>query len=445
MNSTLPSDLVKKVTAQLRPALASTAVHYPGERPERQPIHTVYGGAHLFSSETTSKLGVIAAKSLASFAPDSGSFSSIFGLSSALGEIVYARVREKLAKEAVEDLRIDFEDGYGIRTDAEEDGHAVTTANETSNAMAAGKLPPFFGIRIKSFSLETLDRSIRTLDLYLTALSRNTDAILPDNFVVTLPKIVSSEQVAALADILDEIEARLSLRTDTIKVEIMIETVQSIIAPDGRTALPGLIAASRGRCRGAHFGAFDYTADCGITAPYQDLRHPSCDLARQIMQVSLTKTGVALSDGVTTVMPIAPHRGEVLSPEQIAENESVVRSAWRLHYDNCRWALQNGFYQGWDLHPAQIPARYAAVYSFFLEGLDQTSNRLKNFVEKAARVTLTGNDFDDAATGQGLLNYFTRAINCGALTEDEVLKRTGLSAEQLRSGSFASIIEQIKG
>lgn len=445
MNSTLSSDMVKRVTAQLSPALASIADQYPGERPERQPIHTVYGGAHLFKADTTNKLGVIAAKSLAGFAHDSGAFASIFGLPSALGEIVHARVNEKLAREAIEDLRIDFEDGYGVRTDAEEDGHAVTATEETSKALAAGTLPPFFGIRIKSFSPETLARSIRTLDLYLTALCRETDGRLPENFVVTLPKIVSPAQVTALADILDEIEARLNLKPGIIKIEIMIETVQSIISPDGRSALPELVAAARGRCRGAHFGAFDYTADCGVTAQYQDLRHPSCDLARQIMQVSLAKTGVYLSDGVTTVMPIAPHRGDALSAEQITENEAVVRSAWRLHYDNCRWALKNGFYQGWDLHPAQIPARYAAVYSFFLEGLDQTSDRLNNFLEKAAQATLVGNNFDDAATGQGLLNYFTRAINCGALSEQGALERTGLSIEQLRSGSFAAIIKQING
>lgn len=160
------------------------------------------------------------------------------------------------------------------------------------------------------------------------------------------------------------------------------------------------------------------------------------------MLVSLANTGIQLSDGVTTVMPIGPHRGETLSPEQIAENTSVVHAAWRLHYDNCRWALQNGFYQGWDLHPAQIPARFAAVYAFFLEGLDAASKRLKNFIDKAAQATLVGNDFDDAATGQGLLNYFIRAVDCGALTEDEASERSGLSQDGLRSGSFAAIIKK---
>ena len=86
-----------------------------------------------------------------------------------------------------------------------------------------------------------------------------------------------------------------------------------------------------------------------------------------------------------------------------------------------------GFYQGWDLHPAQLPTRYAAVYAF-LESLDAASERLRNFVEKAAKATLVGDVFDDAATGQGLLNYFLRATNCGALTEEEALQAFRLDA-----------------
>ena len=99
----------------------------------------------------------------------------------------------------------------------------------------------------------------------------------------------------------------------------------------------------------------------------------------------------------------------------------MVHRAWKLHYNHIQHSLTNAFYQGWDLHPAQLPTRYAAVYSFFLDGLEAASERLKNFVEKAAKATLVGDVFDDAATGQGLLNYFLRAVNCGALTEEEAV------------------------
>jgi hypothetical protein len=224
-------------------------------------------------------------------------------------------------------------------------------------------------------------------------------------------------------------------------MEMMIETTQSIIGFDGRSSLSAMLGAADGRCRGAHFGTYDYTASCSITAAYQDMLHPACDFARNVMQVAFGGTGVWLSDGATNIMPVAPHRGDNLPAQQLAENKAVVHRAWKLHYDHCRHSLANAFYQGWDLHPAQLPTRYAAVYSFFLEGLDAASERLSNFVEKAAQATLVGDVFDDAATGQGLLNYFLRAINCGAITEDEAIRRTGITLDELRAASFVTILK----
>jgi hypothetical protein len=193
----------------------------------------------------------------------------------------------------------------------------------------------------------------------------------------------------------------------------------------------------------AHFGTYDYTASCNITASHQHMTHPACDFARHMMQVAFGGTGVWLSDGATNIMPVAPNRaaeGASLTDEQLEENRATVRRAWRLHYEHIRHSLTNAFYQGWDLHPAQLPTRYAAVYSFFLESLDAASERLRNFVEKAAKATLVGDVFDDAATGQGLLNYFLRAINCGAVTEQEALRLTSLTLAELRSGSFVRIL-----
>jgi hypothetical protein len=181
----------------------------------------------------------------------------------------------------------------------------------------------------------------------------------------------------------------------------------------------------------------------GITAAHQHMRHPACDHAKHAMQVSLAGTGVWLSDGSTTVMPVPVHRpaaGATLDARQEAENRASVHRAWKLHYDDVRHSLVGGFYQGWDLHPAQIPTRYAAVFAFFLESVGSAGARLKNFVEKAAQATLVGDVFDDAATGQGLLNYFLRGINCGALTEQEALEMTGLSLDELRGRSFLKIL-----
>jgi hypothetical protein len=224
-------------------------------------------------------------------------------------------------------------------------------------------------------------------------------------------------------------------------MEMMVETTQSIINELGETNLPQMLDAARGRCVAAHFGTYDYTASCSITAAYQDMLHPACDFARHVMQVSFGGTGIWLSDGATNIMPVAPHRGEELTAEQEAENRAVVHRAWKLHYDHVRHSLTNAFYQGWDLHPAQFPTRYAAVYTFFLEGLNAASERLSNFIAKAAQATLVGDVFDDAATGQGLLNYFLRAINCRALTEQEAQDLTSLSVDELQSGSFVKILQ----
>jgi citrate lyase beta subunit len=445
MTKVLSPETIQRITAQLRPALDTFAKRFPGDSGRRQPVHTVYGGAHLFKSDTAVRLGQLAQKSLESFAQDAGTFGTVLGLPVGIREVVYERVREKLTREAVEDFRIDFEDGYGTRPDAEEDGHAISAAEEIARGMADSTLPPFIGIRIKTFSEELHQRSIRTLDLFLGALVAATEGKLPNNFVVTLPKIVTPEQVTALVDIFDEIEPKLGLEANSLKMEMMIETTQSIIAADGQIAIPRLLESARGRCTGAHFGTYDYTANCEITAAYQDMLHPACDFARSMMQVSLGGTGIWLSDGATNIMPVAPHRGENLTSEQLEENNAVVHRAWNLHYDHCRHSLANAFYQGWDLHPGQLPTRYAAVFSFFLEGLDAASERLSNFVEKAARATLVGDVFDDAATGQGLLNFFLRAINCGAITAEEATRRTGITLDEFRSGSFVKILSNRRG
>jgi hypothetical protein len=224
---------------------------------------------------------------------------------------------------------------------------------------------------------------------------------------------------------------------------MMIETTQSIINNRGAINLPLLLAAARGRCTAAHFGTYDYTASCNITAAHQHMLHHSCEFAKLMMQVAFAGTGVWLSDGATNIMPVAPHRatdGAQLTPAQEAENLRTVHRAWRIHYEHVQHSLTGGFYQGWDLHPAQLPTRYAAVYAFFLQSLDAASERLSNFVERAAKATLSGDVFDDAATGQGLLNYFLRAINCGAITEAEALERSSLTLDELRSGSFVKIL-----
>lgn len=394
----------------------------------RQPIHTVYGGAHLFRADTAAKLGAAAVKALDAHAPDAETLAAAVGMSAATAERVYARVREKLGREPVEDFRLDFEDGYGTRPDAEEDGHAESAAVELATGARDGTLPPFVGIRIKNLGEELRDRALRTVHLFVDRVVAETSGALPANFVVTLPKITAASQVAALASTLDRLEASHHLAPGSLRMELMVETPASIFDGLGAVALPMLVREGKGRVAAAHFGTYDYTASLGITAAHQHMRHPACDFARNVMQVALAGSDVWLSDGATNVLPVGSDR-------------AVVHRAWKAHYDDVRHSLVSGFYQGWDLHPAQLVTRYAAVYAFFLESLDAASERLRNFISRAAQATLVGEVFDDAATGQGLLNFFLRALNCGAVREQEIGTLTGLTLPELQSESFVSIVK----
>ncbi len=445
--SLTPRDL-SPIISGLRSANAAVAKAYPGEPTERQPVHTVYGGAHLFAADTAPKFGALALAALDEFGRNGAIFGKALGLRTEGGfaDTVRDRVVDKLRREPVEDFRLDFEDGYGNRPDAEEDGHAESAAQQVAAGMAAGTLPPFIGIRIKPMSKELHGRSLRTLDLFVSALARAGKRRLPANFAITIPKVMTPAHVVAVARACAALERRLKLAPQSLRLELMIETPQSILAPDGTSALRALVSAGGGRVRAAHFGTYDYTALCGITASWQHMRHQVCDFAKHMMQVALAQTGVCLSDGATNIMPVGPHKagaGRPLTEAQRRENTETIHRAWRVHFDDVTHSLVNGYYQGWDLHPAQLPTRYAALYAFFLAARPAATVRLRNFVEKAAQATLVGDVFDDAATGQGLLNFFVRGLSSGAITLDEA-RETGLTQAELQGRSFLAILERRK-
>ena len=392
----------------------------------RQPVHTVYGGAHLFRADTARRLGDVALRSLEQHLTTPTQLIEIFGVAPALADTLLQRVRAKLEREPVEDFRIDFEDGYGNRSDDEEDGHATAAATEVVQGYRNGTLPPYIGIRIKPLSPELSRRSLRTLDRFLEVLFDGASAELAQRFFVTLPKLTSPEQPALLAERLAAIEQRIGLPNGALRFEIMVETPQTLFGTDGSAALPLMVNAGGGRVSAAHFGTYDFTAACNITAAHQHMNHPVCDFARAMMQAALADR-VWLSDGSTAVLPVG--------------DTAAVHNAWRMHYHDVRRSLMLGFYQGWDLHPAQLVTRYLALFAFFLEAYDAAAARLANFMQNAAQATLLGSSFDDAATGQGLLNYFLRGINSGAFSEDDVAAATGLSLEELRTRSFARILE----
>ncbi|MGX7824902.1 DUF6986 family protein [Actinokineospora sp. 24-640] len=403
MRTTLDGALLTGIAARLSESDAERALRLPGERGGRQPVHTCYVPVDRAAADLPARWGAAALAAMDQHAPTPAVLAAIIGLPPELAPTVYERVRAKLAAEPVEDLRVDFEDGYGVRDNQEEDAHAEHAADLLAQWDLASA-----GLRVKSFDTTgLLLRSVRTLDLVLTRLARP-----PAGFVVTFPKVTDAEQVGALVEVLDVLEERLDLRPGVLRFEVQIETPQAIVAADGRIAVPGLITAGQGRVTGLHFGTYDYTAACGLAAADQHLAHRACDFARNVMQVSAAGTGVRLSDGSTNVLPVG--------------DQAAVRRGWQTHYRLVRRSLAHGFFQGWDLHPAQLVTRYAAVYTHHLESAEADARRLAAYLAQAGGAVL-----DEPATAAALAGSLRRAVDCGAMTAEEVAAHTGLADDEL--------------
>ena len=402
----------------------------------RRPVHVLYGGAHLFQARSLARIRDIARAALDGYAPDGTTFAWALGLSLAPDAATQLRnrVTEKLEREPVEDYRVDFEDGYGVRPDAEEDSHADAVGAALAEASRQGALPPFVGIRIKSFtSPSSARRALRTLERVFQAAAPGG---CPAGFAVTLPKVSMPEQVDLLVYALATVEARAGWKDGSVALELMVETPQALVARDGMLGVPRLLAAAGPRCRSLHLGPYDLSASLGITGARTTLAHPALDLARRLLVLSTSGTSVSVSDGPTTVLPVAPHRGENLSRDQLAENRRAVHAGWRRTAEDVKRALEDGVFQGWDLHPAQLPARFGALFAFFHAELEPAGARLRSFLDRAAQANRLGVMFDDAATAQVLLNTFRRALACAAVTPAEVEHATGLSVEQLAKMRF---------
>ncbi|MCK1797730.1 HpcH/HpaI aldolase/citrate lyase family protein [Streptomyces sp. XM4193] len=410
--TTFASSVSREVGAALAAVDAELERRYPGDPGTRQPVHTVYVPGDVFAADTVRTWGREALALLERHAPDAASLAQVLDLDRGLAAAVHERVRAKLVREPIEDLRIDFEDGYGNRPDAEEDADAARAA-----ALVAGwaeresaERAPYVGIRLKCLEAEVRDRGIRTLDVFLTALLNAGG--LPSGLVLTLPKVTYAEQVAAMVRLCEQFEQAHRLPGGRIGFEIQIETSQSILGGDGRATVARMIEAADGRATGLHYGTFDYSACCGVSAAHQSMDHPAADHAKAVMQVAAAGTGVRLSDGSTNVLPVG-------SREQ-------VHDAWRLHHRLVRRSLARAYYQGWDMHPGHLPTRYAAVYAFYREGLESAADRIAAYAQQR-----TGEVLDEPATAKALSGFLLRGLDCGALGEDEVGALTGLSRTEL--------------
>jgi citrate lyase beta subunit len=379
---------------------------YPGERPGRQPVHTAYLPADRFGPGLAARWGREALTSLQTWAPDAAGFGRAMGLPAALAADVRSRVLAKLAAEPVEDLRLDFEDGYGDRGDDAEDADARRAAECLAGEAAAGTAPPFTGLRCKSLEPATRRRALRTLDAFLAGLlSRGP---LPAGFVITLPKVTSADQVTAMARLCGLLEESHGLAPGALVFEVQVETPQAILGADGTAVIARCVhAAHEGRLTGLHYGTYDYSAALGIAAQQQSLEHPVADHARAVMQVAAAGTGVRLCDGSSNVLPEG-------------ERDQVI-AAWELHARLVRRSLDRGFYQGWDMHPAQLASRYAATFGFFREGLPAAAARLRGYVGREAAGVL-----EEPATARALAGFLSRGLDCGAITGEELSGQSGL-------------------
>ncbi|MEF3403530.1 DUF6986 family protein [Agromyces sp. CCNWLW203] len=396
-----------RVDARLQATDELLASAYPGDDGSRQPVHTVYVPADRYTPELPALWGRAALDAVESFGGLEAIAASV-GLDDGIAADVVPRVHEKLEREPIEDLRIDFEDGYGDRGDEAEDADAVRAAKRVVASAGAGFAPPFIGIRFKCFEAPTRARGIRTLDLFVTTLVEHGG--LPDGLVLTLPKVSTVAQVEAMADVAAALERAHGLPDGRLRFEVQVETPQLVLGADGRSPVAQLPLAAPGRISSLHYGTYDYSASLQIAAAYQSMEHPVADLAKGIMQLAVAGTGIRLSDGSTNILPIGDRTEE----------------AWALHARLVRRSLERGYYQGWDLHAHQLPTRFLANYAFYREGYPEASARLRNYLERTPGAVL-----DEPATARALADFVLRGVECGAVSVDEIVADIGIDRRAL--------------
>lgn len=380
---------------------------YPGDNGSRQPVHTVYVPADRYQPSLPGDWGREAVAAVER-AGGMDALCSALGVNDDVGTLVSA----KLTAEPIEDLRLDFEDGYGNRPDDEEDAEAARAAIAVARAVRDGIAPPFIGIRFKCFEEPTRRRALRTLDLFVGGLLA--EGPLPEGLVLTLPKVSTVAQVEAMVFACQRLEAVHGLAPGRLRFEVQMETPQLILAADGAVPVAQLLHRAEGRVSALHYGTYDYSDSLQIAAEYQSMEHPAADYAKQVMQVAVAGTGVRLSDGSTNILPVG--------------SDAEVSAAWGLHARLVRRSLERGYYQGWDLHPAQLPSRFIATYAFYREGLPAAAKRLRNYVHQIESAIL-----DEPATARALARFVHRGVLCGAVTEAEVNELAGISLPDLEA------------
>lgn len=425
----LDDSTLAAIDEQLRDTDAHLGNDYPGERDARQAVHTVYVPADVYTPDLPAVWGQRALDAVGEHGGMLRLAQRVVeasreepGLVRPLGvrddapdaqeiESLAAAVTQKLREEPIEDLRIDFEDGFGNRPDEEEDSLAIAAAEHVAQTIAQGSSPAFVGIRFKCLEAPVRRRGLRTLDLFVSTLIRAHGGV-PEQLVLTLPKVSTVEQIRAMVTACRALERALDLADGSLRFEVQVETPQLILGADGLITIAPALHAGEGRITSLHYGTYDYSASVGVAAAYQAMDHPAADFAKQHMQLAVAGTGVHLSDGSTNLLPVG--------------DAETVNAAWGLHAALIRRHLQSGIYQGWDLHPSQLPTRFLATFLFFREGFGSAARRLRNYVFKESSGVL-----DEPATAKALARYLARGLACGAVSAQELNEATGVGPADL--------------
>lgn len=399
MNTSRPTDdfpaawlasAIRDVDARLRPTLADDQ-HGPsvaGDDP--LPVHTVYLPANDFRSSTARAWGEHAHRGVI----ETGGYLALaerLEVSDVIAEEVAAQTESRILTRPIEDLRIDFEDGYRATDDSTEDQDAIRAAHEAATELARSEGPASVGLRPKSLEVDTRERSLRTVTRFFCALAEANGGI--DHAIVTLPKVTALDQVEAFVDFLAGLEQQLDLAEETIDLEIQVEMPDLVSHFLSQGDFPLNPAVTSGRVSGLHFGTYDYTAALGIHPEQQRLDHPAAVYAKLAMQLAAAGTGVRISDGSTNRVP----------------NLKDNFMSWTHHAELVRHSLALGIPQGWDMHPLHLPTRFMCVNAYYLAGRDAAIQRLTDYMQNAS-----GDVLDEPASVRSIARFLVDGVRHGA-------------------------------
>lgn len=397
------------------------ATRFPGPTPGRHPVHTVFVPADQYHHGIVGEWGTAAADVLEEHGP-------VPGYDEAEWDALEPLVREKLQTEPIEDLRIDLSDGNSPLTDDEHAARVVEVARSLAASHADRSAPLSIGIRVPSLLAASRLRAVRTLDLLLDELLRAARAqvdrlgegLIPDGFRLTLPDVRSVVQVVAMVELCAALEAEYGLAPGKLRFDLEVANPQVIVGPDGSATIAQMIHAASGRCAGLQYRRADYAAALSVLGAL-DGTDPAADHARLVMTAAAAGTGVPVSDSAVE-LPWPATSGE------------EVRAAWLLHGSTVARALRRGIFRGTDLYPLQLASRYAATYSFYLQGLPGAVDALSRcLLGNPSRVV------GGRATIRSLAAFLARGLDAGAFGEGVLAEVRGAGPAGLDRGELDTL------